>query len=67
MRVFSAELYKLAKEKLPFERLDVNTELALKMFEDNKYKREQIPEIAATTPDRNTVSLYRIGDFVDIR
>ena len=30
-----------------FERLEVSTELALEMFEDNKYKTEQIPYIAS--------------------
>jgi len=66
MRVFSAEMIKLAREKLPFERLEVSTELALEMFEENKYKREQIPEIAQTSHDGKSVCLYRIGDFVEI-
>lgn len=59
-------MLRLGQESLPFERLDVNKDLALEMFEDNKYKREQIPEIATTSPNGNTITLYRIGDFVDI-
>ena len=59
-------MLRLGQESLPFERLDVKKDLALEMFEDNKYKREQIPEIASTSPNGNTITLYRIGDFVDI-
>lgn len=66
MRVFSLEMRKLAQKKMPFERLEVKKEVALAMFEDNQYKSKQIPEIASTSHDGNTVCLYRIGDFVDI-
>lgn len=66
MRVFSMEMRKLAQKNLPFERLEVRTELALEMFQDNQYKSKQIPEIAANSTDGKTVCLYRIGDFVDI-
>lgn len=66
MRVFSLEMRKLAQKKLPFERLEVNVDLALEMFDDNQYKRKQIPEIAASSADGKSVCLYRIGDFVDI-
>lgn len=66
MRVFSLEMRKLALKNLPFERLEVNKDLALAMFEDNQYKSKQIPEIASTSQNGNTVCLYRIGDFVDI-
>jgi len=66
MRVFSAEMIKLSHAKLPFERLEVDTELALEMFADNKYKKEQIPQISKASPTGNSLVLYRIGDFVDI-
>ncbi|ODN00494.1 39S ribosomal protein L39, mitochondrial, partial [Orchesella cincta] len=66
MRVFSLEMRKLAQKNLPFERLEVNVDLALEMFEDNQYKKKQIPEIAANSATGKTVCLYRIGDFVDI-
>lgn len=66
MRVFSAEMIKLSREKLPFERLEVNEEMALEMFADNKYKKEQIPHICKSSPSGNSLILYRIGEFVDI-
>ncbi len=67
MRVFSAEMLKLARAKLPFERCVVTMEKALEIFADNKYKSAQIPEIAAqSSSEGNSLVLYRIGDFVDI-
>lgn len=38
---------KLALANHPFYRLEVDAKLALTMFEDNVYKRAQIPSIAA--------------------
>lgn len=49
-----------------FEQLEVDASLALKMFEDNKYKVEQIPDIASSSPTGSTVTLYRLLDHVDI-
>ena len=46
-----------------FQRLEVNEKLALEMFEDNEYKRAQIPSIASK---KDIVPIYRIGDFIDI-
>ena len=65
MRLLSAEMIKTSRKSLPFERLEVSVDLALKMFEDNKYKRKQIPEIAESS-EKNNICLYRVGDFVDI-
>lgn len=66
MRVFSLEMRKLAQSNFPFERLEVEADLAAEMFKDNQYKREQIPEIAASSADGKSVCLYRVGNFVDI-
>ncbi|CAN8024878.1 unnamed protein product [Ixodes persulcatus] len=49
-----------------FERLEVDASLALKIFEDNKYKVEQIPRIASMSATGNSVTLYRLLDHVDI-
>ncbi|KAB7496459.1 39S ribosomal protein L39, mitochondrial [Armadillidium nasatum] len=43
-------------ENKPFQRLEVDAKLALRMFEDNMYKREQIPRMAAQSE----------SDYVDI-
>lgn len=59
-------MIKLSRKKLPFERLEVDVDLALDMFQENKYKSHQIPEIAQSSSNNKTVCLYRVGDFVDI-
>lgn len=66
MRIFSGEMIKLSRENLPFERLEVKKEVAAEMFVDNKYKSAQIPEIAQRSHDGNTVTIYRLGNFLDI-
>ncbi|KAH3692686.1 hypothetical protein DPMN_193840 [Dreissena polymorpha] len=48
-----------------FERLEVDASLALKMFEDNRFKREQIPDIAQKHKQKRVV-LYRMGEHIDI-
>ncbi|XP_052804823.1 39S ribosomal protein L39, mitochondrial-like [Mya arenaria] len=47
------------------ERLDVDASVALKMFADNRFKSDQIPDIAAKS-DHNRVIIYRMGDHIDI-
>ncbi|XP_017483218.1 PREDICTED: 39S ribosomal protein L39, mitochondrial-like [Rhagoletis zephyria] len=64
LRALSAEMVKLAAKDLKIERLDVNNELALEMFADSHYKREQLPSIAQQNQGR--VTLYRIGTHIDI-
>jgi len=51
---------------MKFERLDVDASVALDMFQHNRFKREQIPLIAAQSHSGNDVTLYRLGDHVDI-
>lgn len=46
LRAISAEMVKLAGKDLPIERLEVNHDLALEMFKDSPYKREQLPSIS---------------------
>jgi len=66
MRVLSSEMIKLSRRNIPFERMEIDVELALEMFDDNKHKRQQIPEIAQSSPDGKTICIYRIGDCIDI-
>lgn len=56
---------KLAFKDLEFQQLQVDAGLAQKMFEDNKFKSQQIPQIAEKSP-QNRITLYRFGDHVDI-
>lgn len=64
MRTFSAEMIKLAAKDLKIERLDVHHDLALEIFEQNPFKREQLPSISSQS--NGIITLYRCGDHVDI-
>lgn len=65
LRIFTAMLQKLTSESIPFERLDLNKELAKRMFEHNSFKRQQIESIASSR-GTDEVTLYRIKDHIDI-
>lgn len=62
LRTLSAEMVKLASKDLPFERLEVVHDLALEIFKDCPFKREQLPSISKD----GSVIIYRIGDHIDI-
>uniref|UniRef100_A0A1A9Z6N3 Large ribosomal subunit protein mL39 n=1 Tax=Glossina pallidipes TaxID=7398 RepID=A0A1A9Z6N3_GLOPL len=64
LRALSAEMIKLASQDLKFERLEVNQELALEMFKDCRYKKEQLPSISQQ--NRGRIVLYRMGTHIDI-
>ncbi|KAG7165402.1 39S ribosomal protein L39, mitochondrial-like [Homarus americanus] len=66
LRILSGEMVKLAMASHRFERLEVDANLALKIFSDNHFKRNQIPHIAAQSSSGNTVVVYRMGTFVEI-
>ena len=55
-----AEMKKLSKEAIPFQREEVSQEEALRVFASNPYKVEHIKEL------EGTISLYKQGDFVDL-
>lgn len=65
LRAMSAQFVKLTNQELPIERLEVHEKIALNIFQDNPFKYQQIPNIAKDT-DNNRVTLYRIGEHVDI-
>lgn len=46
LRILSANMVKLAQKSYKFERLAVSEELALEIFQDNKFKKEQVPNIS---------------------
>lgn len=46
LRILSANMIKLAQKSYQFERLAVSEELALEIFLDNKFKKEQVPNIS---------------------
>lgn len=56
----------LHHKDMKFERLEVDASLAAKMFEDNRFKAAQIPAIAEQSDSGSVVTVYRLGDHVDI-
>ncbi len=59
-----ARMRELVESDLPFERREVSREEARKLFEEQgeSYKLELLDDI----PEGEGVSLYRVGDFVDL-
>ncbi len=49
LRTISAEMIKLAARNTKIERLDISYDLALEMFKENPYKKEQLPFIKGST------------------
>lgn len=66
LMVLSATMHRIAEKNLPFERLVVDASLAKEMFAENRFKAKQIPSIAEKSKSGNSVTLYRVGDHVDI-
>lgn len=62
LRTISAEMVKMAAKDLKFERIEVMHDLALEIFKDCPFKREQLPSISRD----GSVIIYRIGDHIDI-
>ncbi|MDF1592729.1 MAG: threonine--tRNA ligase [Desulfobacterales bacterium] len=56
-----AEIERIVKEKLPFERQLVSKAEALKFYHAEKYKLEMISDLAD-----GTISFYKSGDFTDL-
>lgn len=64
LHTLGIEMVKLSSENLKIERLDVSHEIALEMFRDNPFKREQLPSIS--NQNNGIVTLYRVGEHIDI-
>lgn len=57
-------MIKLSSQDQKIERLEVSHEIALEMFKENPFKREQLPNIS--NQNNGIVTLYRIDDHIDI-
>nr|CAG4641888.1 EOG090X0A3R [Eurycercus lamellatus] len=66
LRVFAGAFCKFTGKNHSIHRLDISPSLALAMFEDNTFKTEQIPQIAASSNSGQTVTVYRVGNHIDI-
>ncbi|KAI4501800.1 hypothetical protein M0802_003135 [Mischocyttarus mexicanus] len=65
LKAMSALFVKFINSGLAVERLETTEQIAQEMFSDNPFKFKQIPNIAANNVN-NKVTLYRIGDHIDI-
>ncbi|XP_014606969.1 PREDICTED: 39S ribosomal protein L39, mitochondrial [Polistes canadensis] len=65
LRAMSALFIKFINSEIPIERLETTEFIAKEMFCNNPFKYKQIPDIAANSVN-NKVTLYRIGDHIDI-
>jgi len=57
-----AEMSKLIAADLPFERIEVPRDEALKMLAGQRYKIERLADI----PEGEAISFYKCGDFYDL-
>lgn len=64
LKSIGIEMMKFATENHNIERLEVNHDVALEMFKDNPFKREQLPNIS--NKNKGVITLYRAGDHIDI-
>lgn len=64
LKTLGIQMIKLASQNLQVERLDVTHDVALEIFKDNPFKREQLPNIS--NKNKGVVTLYRVGDHIDI-
>lgn len=62
-----AEMNKIIKEDLPFQREEIDIERAKELFTNNPYKMEWISEIEKQSPPTGGATIYRTGkEFVDL-
>ena len=66
LMAISAAMHRLSEQHLPFERLVVDASLAKEIFADNEFKSKQIPDIAAKSKTGHSITLYKVGNHVDI-
>ena len=66
LMAISAAMHRLAEQNLPFERIVVKQNLAAEMFAENSHKSKQIPAIAKKSKSGDSVTLYRVGNHVDV-
>lgn len=58
-----AEVNKIIKQKLPFERMVITKEEGLELFADNPFK---VSILTTKVPDGGRTTVYRCGDLIDL-
>jgi len=69
LRILSANMVKFAQKSYKFDRLAVSEELALDIFQENKFKKEQVPNIAQQSIGKDIIiysylKFYSLNLFV---
>lgn len=59
------EMYKIVKEKIPFIREEISVKEAKLLFKKNKFKIEIIEDLEKQEKAK-TVTIYKLGDFIDL-
>lgn len=62
MPAIEAEVKKIVKEKVTFNRYEVSREQALEIFKDEPYKIEKINDLG----DNEIITYYKSGDLIDL-
>ena len=57
---------RMKEQDLNFERLDITSDKAEEMFIDNEYKLNQIPSITSKSRSGSHLTVYRLGEHIDI-
>lgn len=63
LRTMTSVFWKIKDIGSLFERLDVDRKIASEIFSNNKFKSQQIEQIAGAD---DKVTLYRVDDYIDI-
>lgn len=65
LRILSASMVKLAQKSYQFDRLAVSEELALEIFQDNKFKKEQVPNIVQQSVGNNCINFLLLIENIE--
>lgn len=66
LRAFTKVMWGIKNAALPFERLQVNKEVAQRLFSDNPFKLAQTESILENQSSEGKITVYRCGGLLDI-
>lgn len=66
LRAFTKVMWNIKSAALPFDRLQVDKEVALKLFSSNPFKLAQIDSILENSSCQGKITVYRCGGLFDI-
>lgn len=66
LRAFTKVMWNIKSAALPFDRLQVEREVALRLFSKNPFKSAQVDSILENKSSRGKITVYRCGGLLDI-